>query len=329
MAKTTVYDIASALNISPSTVSRVLNNSSLISDEKKELILRTAEEMQYERRVIKKQGARAILNIRLFLPQSQFSYMNLFYDVAELADSIRSGFNGTKINIILTTDTNNDAIFDHKKTGETDGCVFAFCIPGPPLKKRLQELEIPFVLLNRAMDGCNHILVDNHAGMMQLVGAMHRRHGSGSRFCYVGFEPLAKLSNIRATGIQQACQSLGIPFSDEDCYSLDTISHIYEIGEDLIRKQYNGILCFNDVVAVSCYNMLLHHNIDVPLQVSLSGFDSSPILCLVDQPIDTVEFSVKALGINAGKWLKDRIIEKDGSDIHLSLPGKYIVGTTI
>ncbi|MDT3357836.1 MAG: LacI family DNA-binding transcriptional regulator, partial [Spirochaetota bacterium] len=35
--KVTVYDIAKALDISPSTVSRVLNNSSLISEEKREL----------------------------------------------------------------------------------------------------------------------------------------------------------------------------------------------------------------------------------------------------------------------------------------------------
>ncbi len=46
--KTTIYDISKRLNVSAATVSRALNNSPKISSTTKELILKTAKEMDYK-----------------------------------------------------------------------------------------------------------------------------------------------------------------------------------------------------------------------------------------------------------------------------------------
>ena len=46
--KTTIYDIAKKLNITAATVSRALNNQSDVSEATKELVLKTAQKMNYE-----------------------------------------------------------------------------------------------------------------------------------------------------------------------------------------------------------------------------------------------------------------------------------------
>ncbi|MBC7723027.1 MAG: LacI family DNA-binding transcriptional regulator, partial [Pedobacter sp.] len=46
--RTTIYDIAKALQITPSTVSRALNNHSYISEATKKLIKKKAVEMNYK-----------------------------------------------------------------------------------------------------------------------------------------------------------------------------------------------------------------------------------------------------------------------------------------
>lgn len=46
--RATIYDIAKKLNLNPSSVSRALNNSSTISITTRELILKTAEELNYK-----------------------------------------------------------------------------------------------------------------------------------------------------------------------------------------------------------------------------------------------------------------------------------------
>ena len=50
--RTTIYDIAEKLNLNPSSVSRALNNSLAINEVTKQLVLKTAEEMNYIRNTI-------------------------------------------------------------------------------------------------------------------------------------------------------------------------------------------------------------------------------------------------------------------------------------
>jgi len=50
--RTTIYDIAEKLNITASSVSRALNNSSYVNEATKKLILKTAEELNYKRNTL-------------------------------------------------------------------------------------------------------------------------------------------------------------------------------------------------------------------------------------------------------------------------------------
>ncbi|GAA4309297.1 LacI family DNA-binding transcriptional regulator [Mucilaginibacter gynuensis] len=50
--RTTIYDIAEKLNLTASSVSRALNNSSNVNEDTKKLILKTAAEMNYKRNVL-------------------------------------------------------------------------------------------------------------------------------------------------------------------------------------------------------------------------------------------------------------------------------------
>jgi LacI family transcriptional regulator len=47
--RTTIYDIAEKLNITASSVSRALNNSNYVNEKTKQLILKTADELNYQR----------------------------------------------------------------------------------------------------------------------------------------------------------------------------------------------------------------------------------------------------------------------------------------
>jgi len=50
--RTTIYDIAEKLNITASSVSRALNNSSYVNETTRKLILKTAEELNYKRNTL-------------------------------------------------------------------------------------------------------------------------------------------------------------------------------------------------------------------------------------------------------------------------------------
>jgi LacI family repressor for deo operon, udp, cdd, tsx, nupC, and nupG len=50
--RTTIYDIAEKLGITASSVSRALNNSSQVNEKTKELIIKTADELNYKRNIL-------------------------------------------------------------------------------------------------------------------------------------------------------------------------------------------------------------------------------------------------------------------------------------
>jgi LacI family transcriptional regulator len=326
----TVYDIARKLDISPSTVSRVLNNSSLIGEEKRQLILAAAEELGYQKRQIRKQGCRAIINIRLFLPPTKYDYIHLFYDVAELIDGIQQGFGSTKVNIIISINDGDLQLFDSKKIGDIDGCIFAFTMPSPEMETLLEERTIPYILLNRQEPENNYLVVDSLLGMKCLVEAMWRKHADDFRPCYIGFSPLGMVTRLREEGVRNTCALHGKELLAADVFNIDQIKELQgPVLDAILERKYNCVLCFNDLLAVSVYQSALHRGIAIPQAFSLSGFDNSPMLQLLDQRIDTIEFSIHSLGTEAGLWLRAWIIDRDFKPIQKKLEGTYMKGETI
>ncbi len=145
----TVYDIADRLGISPSTVSRVFNDSILVSSETRDRTLRIAEEMGYRKRRIRRQQTRTILNVALVIPHYARTSIHLFYDPAELVDGLETGLGEVRSKIMVTLSGSSGGMFDHKKLGDLDGCVFAFTLPDAALRAELLRRNVPWVVLNR------------------------------------------------------------------------------------------------------------------------------------------------------------------------------------
>ena len=331
MAKrVTVYDIAKELNISPSTVSRVLNNSALISNERSAQILKAAKKMGYVRRSVKKHVSRAILNIHLFLPVADSTLTHFFYNISELIDSIIEGFNGVRLNINTRLNDGNLDFLSYKKTGYIDGCIFAFTKPDDTLADILNEREIPLVLLNRKSGKHNCVYYDTPEGVQFLAEKLYQKHGPEIHPCFVGFRGLHKLSMERFAGAKKIFDHHEIPFDSHNLYVVEDLNSIVDTVPDWIRKQgFNAVIAFNDMVALSLLQSMMSRGIRIPEDVSLTGFDNSPILKLLDRRINTMSLSIPELGRRAGEWLHAVIIEKQDTRLHEMLPVEYVEGETI
>lgn len=326
--KVTIYDIASRLNISPGTVSRVLNNSSLIGSEKRNMVLKAAEEMGYKKRKIKKQSSRSILNIKLFLPVAKYSYIHLFYDVAELILGIQKGFNDVKVNIITRINDGDNSVFQNKKLGDIDACIFAFSTPGMELISILKDRGIPYLLLNRIDINENYIAYDSGVGMQRLFKELVKKRRN-LKPCYIGFSAIT-VSREREQGVIEACRECGIDFSENDIFRTSQINEIStHVMKEIIDGGYNSVLCFNDVFAVYFYHEAVKRNLRIPESFSLTGFDNSPVLDLLPIRIDTIDLSISRLGFEAGNYFRKRIVDRESSGIQLKIVGTYQKGETI
>lgn len=324
--KVTIYDIAAKLNISVSTVSRVLNNSQLISNDKTRLIQETAAQMGYQKRQIKRHRGRTILNIVLILPYREDPYMHLFYDAAQLIKGIEEGFGDTRISIITDLDLGESKIFSHKKTSNIDGVIFAFTDPQDALMEDLDSRKIPYVLLNRIKDTHNYICCDYRAGMMTLVKNLSEKRNV-KKLLYIGFTSNVEISGRKEVGFREACGKYHI------IGDIHMISSINEIDSNFVNqlhiKDKDAVLCSNDILAVTLYQALLYEGIHIPDDIALTGFDNSPIRELFKDKVTTIDLSTGRLGYDASVWLKNWIVNRDESMIQKLVPGGFIQGTTI
>ncbi len=325
--KVTVYQIAEKLGISVSTVSRVLNNSSLIGTEKSELIQKTAREMGYEKRNIKRPGSRAILNIVLFLPHSDQPQNLLFYDPSLLISGLKEGLSGTRVNIITELNDGGISVLDSKKIGDIDGAVFAFTDPYERMTQLLEDRGIPYLLLNRRSEKRNFISLDNRAAMDFLFDKAGESE-QNLKPLYVGFKSASTVNTLRKEAFLNTCEAKSITgFAIREIESFGDISP--DFIENLRNKGYNWLVCFNDIVAVSLMSSAEAAGIDIPGEMNLSGFDNSPIRNIFPKKISTIDLEVRGMGREAGRWFFRTIIEKEAEPIQLELPFKYIEGDTI
>ncbi|MDA3941152.1 MAG: LacI family DNA-binding transcriptional regulator [Spirochaetia bacterium] len=324
--KITIYDIAAKLNISVSTVSRVMNNSQLVGDDKTRLIQETATQMGYEKRQIKRHRKRTILNIVLILPYRKDPYMHLFYDAAQLIKGIEDGFGDTRISIIIDLDIGKGKIFSHKKTGNIDGVIFAFSDPQESLLEILGSRKIPFVFLNRMKKNHNYICCDHKSGMLLLVKNLVEKRNA-EKLIFIGLTSAIGVLEEREAGFREACAKFNLSAN------VQIISSIDEVDSDYIDKLHirnkDAILCCNDYLGITFYQALLHKSIRIPEDVALTGFDNSPIRDLFWDKLTTIDLSTDQLGKDAAFWLKNRIVNRDESMIQELITGEFIPGTTI
>ncbi len=333
--RVTLQDIADSCGISLSTVSRVLNNSILVSDDKRDAILHAAERLGYQKRTIRKHGSRAILNIKLFLPDTRFTYINLFYDVAEFVKGLYRGFGEVKVNIIVRINQLDNDAFHYKKLGDIDGCIFAFTMPKEHLVHSIRERGIPLLLVNRVSNGFDSVAYNTEQEMALLLEKIvmknQQRSRSSIKLCYVGFTPVAYINRERREAIAHACRRFGVPFDlEQDVFEFQSLQ---EIGTtflaELKQAGYNAIMSFNDVVALYLYQIGLKTGFSFPEDFSLTGHDDSPALEFIGKRIDSIRFDVFMMGHEAGKVLKDRIIGRATQLCQVQLDGEYIEGETI
>lgn len=325
--KPTVYDIAKLLGISPSTVSRTLNGSTLVRSETQERVLEAARELGYSHRTIRRPTGRAILNVALFLPVTSARYAALFYDVRELIAGVKAGLDSVRANVVVDL-AGATQVFEQKKLGDLHGALFAFCRPDAQTAAAIDARDLPIALINRIDRDRTSIVPDTEAGMVALVA--RARAAELHRLCFLGFQSAPEVSGVRENAFRAACAEVGVGLGSG---SVRTVGDLSEITPALIREihgdGFDACLCFNDVLAIRFLEAARLAGLEVPRDIGVAGFDDSPILDLATTRIDTVSLSTAELGRRAGEWLLSAVVERRTKITHERVAVAYVPGETL
>ncbi len=316
----TIYDIAKALNISPSTVSRALKDHPHIRRETKKKIKAVAIEMGYQRNKFASNLRQKHTNtIGVVVPR-----LNSYFMATVLAgiEKIASE-NGYGLVIAQSQETWRKEIscvftlFNSR----VDGLIVSLAYDTKNMNhfNILFKKDIPVIFFDRVADchDCISIIIDNYKAGYEATSHLI---GQGCRrIFHLGGNMLRNVYSERFRGYKQALADNRIEF-DQSLVGVSDMSS--QAGVDTARKilkmknRPDGIFTSNDTTAVAIMVELEKAGIRIPDEIAVAGFNNEPVSQVIKPNLTTVDYPAREIGEIAAASLIDKL--KNSQSINLS-----------
>jgi DNA-binding LacI/PurR family transcriptional regulator len=325
--RATIKDIARVVRLSPSTVSRALNDHPRTSQQTKREVLALAKKMGY----LPNLHARGLVKRKTFLiGLLVYDFRNPFY--AELTRSVQDTAEELGYWVIQAS-TDDDSkktrsLVDSMMEMGVEGIIFASCTLNDPVVERLIDGYLPVVLVNRRLkkDKGDYIILDNGYGAYLIVN--HLIHLGYQRIGLISGPPDVSTSADRRWGYIKALTERRLEI-DEEIIRQGAFSQ--ETGWKFTREMMRlsnppeAIFCCDDYIALGSMKALAELGLCVPDDVALVGFDDAEISSHPFIQLTTVSQDVKEMGRLGAEILIRRIERKPKPDQKILLEPHLII----
>lgn len=330
----TIKEIAQKLGVSPTTVSNVINGrTQKMSDKTRKMI----EEMLVKNHYVQDTNTRSTnAELKLILVQLFFGNGNktVFTDpfCAELYEAIqnRAQLNGRCV--ITNTFTNEDDFLKKLSKSNVEGAIVLGCAP-EKCKELTKRTIKPLVFIDCGYGEYDNIGLRDKEGAYELTSYMIRQgHKKIAFFCD---QKIPQSSNEqRFLGFKEALKKNKINFCDDDFYYIPTDKNLrYEVfrqfAESIKKKGYTGAFFISDLYANEAISIFFSKGLDVPYDISVSGFDDNIYARLSRPTLTTVRQSPTEKGTQAVKLLFKRIYGEEVMIRSMELPAELIVRESV
>ena len=298
----TITDIARALGVTPSTVSRALSGSPRVKEETRLAILEAAREMGYEPNVLASNLRRGRSNIvGIIVPRI---YREFFSNVIGGAESI---LNAAGYNVLICqTHEKREAELSalHALRKNQVACVMmshAIETTDPvPIAKALGNIPlVQFDRVFRSLPGAK-VVNDNfesaYAATRHLIANGYRRIGT-----LAGYSSCEAFVD-RLRGYRKALEDSGLPF-DEEIVFLESI--VRQTGyEDCLKAVEAGcdaLYCVGDFSALGALEALRSKGLRVPQDFGVVGTADETFASLLSPSLTSLNQHAFAMGQAAAK----------------------------
>lgn len=313
----TIKDIAKALGVSTSTVSRALNGSYEIGTETKKLVLEYAEKINYRPNPIalslKEQKSHSIGVVVCEVANDYFS---------QAINGIESIAYNRGYHVIITqTHESFDretANVKHLLSRHVDGLLVSLSAQTTDTLQYQDLLEkgFPIVFFDRAAPGLNthKVIANNLKGAFDATEALIKE----------GFTKIAHLTNSknllisleRLDGFKAALHEYGIEFNPAFVKHCDHGGMIHDEVELALKELLSmdvppqAVFSGSDRLTISSMSILKKMGIKIPQDVALAGFTNSDVVQLFDPPLTVVRQPAFQIGQMATEMLIKTIESK-------------------
>ncbi len=300
----TIRDVAREAGVSIATVSRVFNDSSIVSEGTVVLVRAAASRLNYWPNGV----ARSLITSRtqafgVLLPDI---YGEFFSEVIRGLDLAARRHDFHLLVSSSHADSEALSVALRSMSGRVDGMVVMAPDVDAPEAIRNFAARCPVVLLNpgQEVDECDTISIANFEGAHEMVGHLI---GLGHRRIAMVRGPEMNLdAEQRLQGYRTALREAGIaPDPALEVIGDFTEPSGFEAVPELLRRPTRPTAIFvgNDHMALGVLSALGECGIRVPDEMALAGFDDVAMARFTSPPLSTVRVNTALLGERAIEML--------------------------
>lgn len=319
-SRTTIRDVAERAGVSNATVSNVINDKGKVSESTRKTVLKAIEALNYRpnasaQRRLQKNGPKSI---GLVVKEMHNPYF------ADVIVSAQERANAEGYSIMLSSSEGKreteGQIVELFVEKDVDGIIINPLLDRNADLSHLFDLKrrnIPFVLLEEvhglqsnlvdvdnvqaARDITSYLIDLGHEDIVHFTGPEYSMH-----------------SQERVEGFRQAFFDSQLVYSDDFVIRAGArLEEGYQTGMEYFQDlppadRPTAVMCYNDLVAIGLLRALRELDIDVPGEVSVTGFDNVKTCDYAPVPLTTMGVPTAEMGRAAVEVLI-RQIESDGT----------------
>jgi LacI family transcriptional regulator len=285
----TIKDIAKALGLSTSTVSRALRGSHEISADTKKLVIEYAEQFNYRPNPIalslKERRSRSIGVVVCEIANNFFS---------QAINGIESiAYNrGYHVIISQSHESYEREIVnvEHLASRSVDGLLVSLSTETNHIEhfKKLHDKGFPIVFFDRITDEIetHKVVADNYKGAYDAT--QHLIDRGYKKIAHLSSASHLSISKERLDGYKAALADNKIQLNEQHIKNCDHGGMIYKELEDAVKSlvhlkdKPDAIFSAGDRLTVSCLTALKAIGLKVPEDIALVGFSNSPLVELLN-----------------------------------------------
>ncbi len=327
IARITLKEIANELNVSISTVSKSLKDSSEISLETRLKIKAFAKAHNYRpNNIALSLKNRKTKTIGVIIPEIVHHFFSIVINSIEKF----SAENGYNVIIAVSNESFEKEVLNMETlaNGNIDG--FIMSIAKETLKKQdfhhikeTIELGIPVVLFDRVINDlkCDKVIVNDKQAAKEATQTLI--DDNRENILLITSEDYVSVGNLRTEGYLEALKDNGIipdshliiKVKDNTGSQIEMDVLENELEKTLKSKKIDAILGVNEIYAASALKVLKKRNIKIPQEIAIISFTDGVISRYSSPTLSTISQHGEIMGERSAKLLIDKLTGKtDYSD---------------
>lgn len=314
----TIYDLADELKLSVSTVSRALNDDSLVNGKTKKRIFELAHKMGYRSNHFAKNLRNQKTNTIGLIISRLASHFQ-----ASAISGIESIANSEGYTLIISQSSESQekeaASVKTMFNNRVDGLLVSLSFHTSTLDhfNPFFNKKIPVIFFDRVQDhpGSTSVVIDNVKAAYEAT--KHLIDQGCRRIAHITAPSQQNVYGDRLKGYKQALAEAGLPVKEEYIIANNLTQ---ETGSEAAQKILNmpelpdGVFAANDNCAVGCMMALKQNGIRIPEDIAFAGFNNDPVTKVIEPNLTTIDYSGYQIGQIAAQQLISHL--KGTSVIH-------------